>query len=372
MKFPHNVIIVNDFDYINGGAAKVAIDWARILKNEGHHICFFSAVHKDCDKIEGVRYVSTDQQEFLRDSSKIKGAIRGFYNKKAYLMLKELLSEYKPEDTIVYIHGWIKALSCSIWNAANELGFDVQVTGHDYFIACPNGGFYDYRKQEICHRRPMSASCLFCNCDSRNYGFKIYRCIRTFIQNKCVNILSKTRRFISISDFSENILRPFIPANVEIIRIANPIDKSPFSEKICPKKNDYFLFVGRVSKEKGCDIFCQAISDLGLKGVVVGDGPEQPVLKDKFSEANIEFVGWKSRNDVFEYMKKARALIFPSRWYEAAPLTVPEALSIGLPCIVSDCCAARDYIKNEEDGFVFDSYDELKELLKKYSIRDDV
>jgi len=368
LQLPHNIIIVNDFDYINGGAAKVAIDWARILKEKGHNIVFFSAVHQEQDKIEGVRYVCTNQAECLKDSSKIKGALRGLYNKKAYKDFKELLAEYSPEDTIVYIHGWIKALSCSIWNATKEMGFEVQVTAHDYFLACPNGGFYNYKLNKICHCRPMSVKCLLCNCDSRNYAFKLYRCARTFIQNTLVNIMGKTKRVISISDFSENVIKPYISSNVQIERIANPIDKLEQVERIDFSKNDYFLFVGRVSKEKGCDIFCQAISDCGVKGVVVGDGPELSALKEKFAEANIEFVGWKSRLEVFGYMKKARALVFPSRWYEAAPLTVPEALSIGLPCIVSDCCAARDYIKREEDGVVYSLYSDLKTAIMSYKM----
>ena len=212
----------------------------------------------------------------------------------------------------------------------------------------------------------MSLKCVLCNCDSRNYAFKLYRCARTFVQNSLVNVMRKTKRVISISDFSENVLKPFIPQNVEIVRIANPIDKPIFDEKIDFSKNGYFLFVGRVSKEKGCDIFCQAISDCKAKGVVVGDGPEFATLKKNFAKANIEFVGWKSRSDVFEYMKKARALVFPSRWYEAAPLTVPEALSIGLPCIVSDCCAARDCIVDATKGRIFESFDDLKNCLEEY------
>ena len=362
LQMPHNIIMINDFDYINGGAAKVAIDWTRILTEQGYNVCFFSAVHGEGDKVDGVRYVCTNQKECLRDSNKLKGALRGLYNRKAYKELKKLLVEYSPEDTIVYIHGWIKALSCSIWNAAKEMGFDVQVTAHDYFLACPNGGFYNYKQNKICRCKPMSAKCLLCNCDSRNYAFKLYRCVRAFIQNTLVDIMKKTKRVITISDFSENIVKSYIPQSVQIERVANPIDKLEHVEYIDFSKNEYFLFVGRVSKEKGCDIFCQAMSDCRVKGVVVGDGPELLTLKEKFAEANIEFVGWKSRLEVFGFMKKARALVFPSRWYEAAPLTVPEALSIGLPCFVSDCCAARDYAVDERVK-LFSSISDLKLLL---------
>ena len=36
-----NVVIINDFNYVQGGASKIAIETARILKNEGLNVYFF-------------------------------------------------------------------------------------------------------------------------------------------------------------------------------------------------------------------------------------------------------------------------------------------------------------------------------------------
>lgn len=76
---------------------------------------------------------------------------------------------------------------------------------------------------------------------------------------------------------------------------------------------------------------------------------------------NIEFTGWKSKDEVKEYMKGARALIFPSLWYEGAPLTPLEAMSFGVPCLISDCCAGREYIEDKKNGYIFKDIKELKE-----------
>lgn len=363
------VIIVNDFDYIEGGASKVALMTAESLALAGYCTYFFSAVSKiDSQKIKGVNYVTTNQFASLSDSNKIRGAFNGLYNFKAARQFKELLKQLDPNTTLIHIHTWTKALSCSIWNVAYSLHFPIYLTCHDYFSVCPNGGFFNYPLNKICHLKPLSLKCGLCNCDSRNYLIKIYRYIRLFIQNKIVNIQKKTKAIITISDFSENVLKPYISNSMTILRVPNVIDVPLIDKRINAEDNDVFLFAGRLSKEKGCDLFCQAISELSLKGIVVGDGPECENLKRKYRASGIQFVGWKSRLEVFEYMKKARALIFPSLWYEAAPLTVPEALSIGLPCIVSDCCAAKDYIKNEKDGAIFKTCGELKEILKKYLV----
>jgi hypothetical protein len=69
------VIIVNDFNYVQGGASKVAIDTARILKEEGLNVIFFSAVNKNEENIDGIKYISTNQNEALKEKNKIKGII---------------------------------------------------------------------------------------------------------------------------------------------------------------------------------------------------------------------------------------------------------------------------------------------------------
>ena len=56
-------------------------------------------------------------------------------------------------------------------------------------------------------------------------------------------------------------------------------------------------------------------------------------------------------------MRTARALVFPSLWYECQPLTTYEALANGLPVIVSDNCAGREAVRNEENGLWFKSGD---------------
>ena len=342
-----NIVIINDFNYVQGGASKVAIDTARLLKNENINVYFFSAVNKKDEEIEGITYVSTNQNEALKEKNKIKGAINGIYNFKAKKELKKLLKRLSPDNTIIHVHGWTKALSSSVFDIAFKMKFKVILTLHDYFTACPNGGYFNYNKNEICHLNPLSCKCIKCNCDSRSYFFKLYRIVRQFVQNKIVKLNDKLEYVISISEFSEKILKPTLGKNTKITRIYNPIDIDESAKKIDPSKNKYYLYVGRVSKEKGVDIFCEAITKLGYKGIVVGDGDEREKLEEKYR--NIEFTGWKNKYEVKEYMKNARALVVPSRWYEAAPLTPLEAMQYGIPCLVSDVSSSSEYYGNYKE-----------------------
>ena len=354
-----NVVIVNDFNYVQGGASKVAIDTAIALKQEGIKVYFFSAVNKIESNIEGVEYISTGQNESLKEKNRIKGFFNGIYNLKAKKEFKKLLKRLDKNTTVIHIHGWTKALSSSVFDIAFKMKFKVVLTLHDYFTACPNGGYFNYKQNEICHLKPLSWKCIKCNCDSRNYGFKLYRIVRQFVQNKIVKLNDRLENAITISEFSEKILKPTLGKNTKITRIYNPIDIDENAEKVDPSKNEYYLYVGRISKEKGVDLFCQAITDLKLKGIAVGDGDEKEKLEKKYS--NVEFTGWKNKDEVKQYMKGARALIFPSRWYETAGLTVLEAQNLGIPCLVNKNCAASEFNINSNN---FKDYNDLKEKLK--------
>ena len=67
-------------------------------------------------------------------------------------------------------------------------------------------------------------------------------------------------------------------------------------------------------------------------------------------------------------MLKAKALIFPTLWYEGSPLTTVEAMSIGLPCIISSENAAGEFVNNK-NGIIYEcgNVEDLKNKIKKYN-----
>lgn len=357
-----NVVIVNDRNYIEGGSDKVAIYTAQELTKKGIRVVFFSAENIYKSEIQGVQYVYTEQKEALKEKNKLKGIINGIYNFKAKRKLKDVLKKLRPEDTIIHVHGWTKALSSSVFDIAFKMKFKVVLTMHDYFSSCPNGAYFNYKENTICHLKPLSYKCIKCNCDSRNYGFKLYRIVRQFVQNKIVKLNSRLEHAITISEFSEKILKNTLGKNTKVIRIYNPIDIYQKMEKSNVRK-DYFLYVGRVTQEKGVEIFCKAITDVKEKGIVVGEGRELERLREEYP--NITFTGWKNSTEVAKYIEESEALIFPSIWYETAGLTVIEAQKLGIPCIVNRDTAASEFL---EYGNLYSDYEELKKCLqeKKY------
>jgi len=370
---PHEmtIVIVNDFDYVQGGASKVAIDTARLLHDNGYRVIFFSATHSSSKYVDyGYENVTLNLPECLHDKNKIRGILYGLYHFQAKKELRRLLLTLDKEKTIIHYHGWTKSLSSSVFHVAFQMHFKTILTLHDYFSACPNGGFFHYSKNQSCTVNGCSLSCMMKNCDSRNYFFKLYRIIRQWIQNKIVRLPKRIGNLISISDFSWNQLESYFPQNIECRKIPNPIF---ISSKDIPKRTsvgDYYLYVGRISKEKGVDIFCQAICDCSFRGIVVGNGPDFSALKAKYP--NIEFVGWKSQEEVKKYLSHAKAFVFSSLCYETMGMSALEALAMGVPILVGDNCATREYVEHGQNGFLYKNGDvtDLKRKLQEFEKSD--
>ena len=133
--------------------------------------------------------------------------------------------------------------------------------------------------------------------------------------------------------------------------------------------SNIFLCVGRVSEEKGVEDFCKAITELqkcaDIRGQVVGVGPLLDTLKQRYPQ--IEFVGWVNSAQLTKYYQVARALIFPSICNEGSPLTIPEAMSAGLPCIVTCLLYTSIEMTRAIGSNDLRAIGKVRKLIKKYT-----
>jgi glycosyltransferase involved in cell wall biosynthesis len=347
-----NILVINDFSRVNGGAAQVALSSAMGLAQRGHRVTFFSAVGPDdaAAQAAGVTVVRTDQHDVLEDPNRLRAAIQGIWNAPARKKIRCLLRSLDPMHTVVHVHSWTKALSSSVVREAVEQKFAVVCTLHDYFLACPNGGFFDYQTGRPCGETALSLGCLQRNCDARSYAQKLWRVARQSVQKTFGEMPGGIRHFISVSDFSERVLREYLPANSTIDRVANPIEVVQ-GEPTRVANNGAFVYVGRLSPEKGAVTFAAAASQLDVAAVFVGDGPDADKIMSIYPKA--EITGWLGRDLVARRMRAARALVMPSLWFETQGLVVSEAAAQGVPAIVSDRCAAKESVQNGCSGLWF-------------------
>ena len=144
---------------------------------------------------------------------------------------------------------------------------------------------------------------------------------------------------ICVSEAVQNELAGYLPENT--ITIPNGVrkPKTSWSGKYFPE-NTKLLYVGYLSKRKGLNIALQALGN--LKGYswtldVVGDGSQrgefESLAESLGLSERVKF--WGFRDDAEKFMSRSACLVFPS-FQEGLPLTVNEALAVGLPVLASD------------------------------------
>lgn len=359
-----NIIIINDFDYGQGGASKVAIDTANIMSEQGFNVVFFSVVHSEKSTLNPlVKKVSLNGVEALKTKNKIRGIIKGLYNKECEKLLSYVLEDYCTEETVVHVHGWTKACSSAVFRTLRRYNIKTVVTLHDYFSVCPNGAFLNYKTNKCCNFKAGSISCLCSNCDSRNYFFKIYRFIRQKIYKK--DIVLSEMGCIFVSYLQKQIIESQTSIGKISEVICSPVEE--IDEEYLPNKKYDFVYIGRNSKEKGIDLFVQLAKKMKDKiFLIVGD--YEDICFD-----NLIVTGWVSEKEVEHYLKDSICLIVPSLLPEPFGLVVVKAVAFGIKCLISENVGASDYIDNGT-GLTFkqadidDLYDKAVKILKEKSI----
>ncbi len=348
------VIVLNDYAALTGGSTAVAMASAAGLAARGVNVTYFSCVGPVAPELlhaPNLSVICLGQQELAKDGNRVRAFASGLRNGPARAALRALLQGKDPERTVVHAHTWMKAMSPFALEVVAEMGFPLVVTLHDFFIACPNGGFFDHSRGEICRRRPLSASCVACNCDRRHYAHKLWRTARTALQNRMLDLPRRVSAYVGVSDFSLGLLRPHLPPEVPARVIRSPVD-SVDQGAARVRENRGFFYIGRFSPEKGVGLFAEAVRASGLPAVFVGDGELMPELRRLCPRA--EFTGWLRPAELRARLREARALVFPPLWYETLGLVVIEAAAAGVPAIVSEGCAAVDYVRPGGTGLHFE------------------
>ncbi|HBU4073809.1 TPA: glycosyltransferase family 4 protein, partial [Klebsiella pneumoniae] len=97
---------------------------------------------------------------------------------------------------------------------------------------------------------------------------------------------------------------------------------------------DYFLYIGRLSREKGVPTLAQAQQKMQetMPLKIVGDGPLGADLRARFSGP--QFLGYmKHGEELNNLIRGARAVVVPSEYYENCSMSVLEAMAFGRPVI---------------------------------------
>jgi glycosyltransferase involved in cell wall biosynthesis len=214
----------------------------------------------------------------------------------------------------------------------------------------------------------MSGACLAAKCDSRGSLYKAVRVARQFATNKALAQAETPLNILNVSAFAAHVSDSFIPDRHRRYTVRSPIGLTQ-GEPVAVARNQEFVFIGRMTEEKGVRQLASAARKMGLPVTFVGSGPLLEEIRSHGGMIRCE--GWVDAQDVNNILKRARALVFPSTWYETGGLVVLEALARGVPVIVSRQTAAADFVVDGENGYLIDPADPTALQMAMMKLLDD-
>ncbi|KAA0012293.1 MAG: glycosyltransferase family 4 protein [Thermoplasmata archaeon] len=211
----------------------------------------------------------------------------------------------------------------------------------------------------------------------------VYKWLRWYFRRcSCIIAPSKYTAKILNEKIMEREIK-VLPTGIDIEKFSNG-DGSEIKKRYDGKK--IILHVGRVVKEKNLDLLIEAapyiLEKMEAVFIIVGEGPAKEELEEKVRRMKLQeyfvFTGFVKDEDLPNYYKAADVFVFPSV-YETQGIVAFEAMAAGVPVAASTAKALPDFIKDGENGCLFNPYNarecaekivkvmENKEIVRKAS-----
>lgn len=345
------ILIVNKFLFPKGGSETYIFRLGEQLKKLGHQVEFFGMEH------EG-NIVSNSANQYTHDMDfhnaspiqQISYSLKTIYSVEAKKKISIVLNDFQPD--IIHLNNFNYQLTPSILYAANtykkKSGKKVKIvfTAHDYQLICPNHlMFHNNKPCENC----MGGKFLNCTKNSCIHSSKAKSIIGT--AEAALYKMLKTYKYIDAvicpSEFMKKKLDTNPVLKNKTVVLHNFIENIK-SEKDIPKQ-DYVLYFGRYSEEKGISTILDAKN---IKFICAGRGD----LEEEINKApHIKNVGFKSGDELEALIKGALCSVCPSTCYENCPFSVMESIMYGTPVIGANIGGIPELIDNGKTGLLFEA-----------------
>ena len=268
---------------------------------------------------------------------------RAIWSRDAARVVRRLVRNQRSD--IVHCHNLFPLLSPAVISAASAEGAAVVMTLHNYRLLCLPATFLrDGRTCEDCLGHvPWRGVIHRCYRDSAlgsavlASSLALHRAVRTFAQVKL---------YLAVGRF---VREKYVQAGFPEDRVA----VKPSFVAAAPRRDgpgDYFLFLGRLSREKGLDTLLAAWSRSRERLVVAGDGPERALFRH--AAPTVDYCGALPAAEIPSLLSRARALLVPSLSYEGAPRVVLEAYASGVPVLASRLGGLPELVEDGSSGIL--------------------
>jgi glycosyltransferase involved in cell wall biosynthesis len=343
------IIVAHNFYQQAGGEDQVFDAEVALLKRFGHDVHAF------------VR--RNDQVEAM---GKLRALAATIWNRESYRAMREMVEQ--TGATIVHFHNTLPLISPAAYQGAHDGGAAVVQTLHNFRLICPNALLYrEGSPCEKCVGRSIAWPGVIHKCYRGSASASAAVAAMTAVHRAIGTYDKRVDAYIAISPSArKKVIEGGLPAD-RILLKPNFVDPDP---RRGLSSGGYASFVGRLSQEKGLETLIDAWDRLGgsvpLK--IVGDGPLAPLVKSAVERhSNIEWLGRRNLDEVYEVIGNAAVHIFPSRCYETFGRVAVEAFAKGVPVIASRHGSMADLVDHGRTGLLFEPGNgvELAESVKQ-------
>ncbi len=360
------ILEINKYYYMRRGGERYMLEFSKILEANGHEVIPFAMHHPKNFATKYSKYfvtgVQTKKPTYGRQGLRTFG--RTLYSFEAQKKLQALIDATSPD--VAHIHNIYYQLSPSVLKTLKKNGIKTVMTVHDYNLISPNysmfsqGEIKEWGKRDIisatlgrAHKDSLTASF------AASLAYFLHRGLKLYKNN--VDIFACPSKFVA-----DKLIEYGFPANkVEVV--PHFIDSNQFN----PSYNDegYVLYYGALNEEKGIQILIDAMKDSpNIPCKIVGDGPYEYELKLLASRTpNVEFVGRREGDELWDIVRGARLVVVPSIWYEVFGLTALEAMALGKPVIASKIGGLQEVVVDNLTGLLVEPRNDkvLNSAIKK-------
>ena len=349
------ILMINKFLHPNGGSETYIFKLGAYLQSMGHEVQYFGMEHEG--RCVGNRVNAyTSDMDFHGGSklSKLTYPLKTIYSSEARKKLRLVLEDFQPE--VCHLNNFNYQLTPSIlleiakWKKEGH-PCRVIFTAHDYQLVCPNHMCNNPNTGENCEKclGGHFGNCTKGKCIHGSLAKSAVGTLEAMLWNGC-GVYKNIDVMICCSEFLKTKMdcNPLFAGKT--LALHNFVDKVERKET---EKQDYVLYFGRFSREKGIDTLlkvCKALPDIPF--VFAGTGPLEGEIA---GVPNIQNVGFQRGPTLENLIRQARFSVYPSQWYENCPFSVMESQLYGTPVLGADIGGIPELIEVGKTGELFES-----------------
>ncbi len=362
------ILLVNWSWYATGGDWTYVENIRRLYESHGHEVIAFSTQNeKNVPSAYAKYFVQTFDFKELNKKKTLLNGIRALktavVSSDALLKLDRLLKDHDVK--VAHLHNIHHYITPAIIETLHKKGIKILWTLHDYKIICPENSFVSNGK--ICEKCIDGSfyHCVINKCKKKSFlasglaSFEAYFYHKKHTYDLVDYYLCPSaflmKKFNHFGFDKEKLVLSNLCYDIAIID--NFITKTQANSNSDIVREKYIFYIGRLEKIKGIETLIKAVKNTEIVIKIIGTGSEEDNLREMIKAegyGNVQLLGFKNKEEVFEITFHALFGVCPSEWYENFPFSVSETFLFSKPVIGANIGGIPELVIPGKTGVLFE------------------